>query len=257
VTVPAGFVEALREDLVRAAVRQHRRRAARRHQIAAALGTAACLLVGGMLVVSRPVPARADVRVEVGGGRVVVTLADLEHDPREIEAGLRAAGLHVTVSAAPVGPSEVGRFVGNATNGALPLDLRTIGADANRATFAGFSVPVGWSGTLDLRIGRPARGDEPYDSFTDAFAPGEPLACRALIGRTAAEVAHLLATSPLDLVVEAADHQAPSSFPLAAMAGSDHGHWVVVGADATSRHRVVLRIQPRAMVTVRPPPDPC
>jgi hypothetical protein len=254
VSVPSGFVESLRDDLVQAAVRQHRRRAARPGRLAVGLATAACVVLGGMLALSRPAPARADVRVEVSDGRFVVTLADLEHDPREIEAGLTTAGLRVTVTAVPVGPSEVGRFVGNATSAALPLDLRTVGADGT--TFAGFSVPVGWSGTLDLRIGRPAHDDESYASFADAFAPGEPLACQALIGRTATEVAHLLAASPLDLVVETGDH-APSAFPLAAMPGSDHGRWVVIGADATSPRRVVLRIQPGAPAADLPEPHPC
>jgi hypothetical protein len=238
--MPPGPAPALRDELVRAAVRQHRRRAAR-PRIAAAVGAIALATVGGLLAVARPSPALADVRVERTGGRVVVTLVDLEHDAHRIEARLRAAGLDVSVTAVPAGPSQVGRFVGDEPSGEVPGEVRTVGA--GRTTFAGFSLPVGWRGSLDLHVGRPARGDEPYAAFADALAPGEPLGCRPLVGRTAGEVAELLAATQLDVAFAAADGAATGLLSPAALAGSGRAGWVVVGADATSRHRVVIRIR--------------
>ena len=91
----------------------------------------------------------------VAGGRVAITLLDLEHDPRRIEAAARRAGLDVRVTAVPVGPSLVGRFVAESGMGSLPSELLALGGDTR--AFVGFSLPEGWSGTLDLTVGRPPR----------------------------------------------------------------------------------------------------
>jgi hypothetical protein len=241
--VGPDFVAALRADLVRAAIRQHRRRRARR---AWALRAAAVVILAvsgeALLGAVTPSPASADVQIEVVDGRVAVTLEDLEHRPDLIEAAIRSTGLDVRVIAVPVGPSGVGRFIGDASSGDEPDEL--VALDAGRGSFAGFSVPLGWAGRLELRVGRPARGDEPYAAFADALAPGEPLACRPLIGRPAAQVADDLAESSLDVVFEAGEGPGLELLAAGRVAGSRYARWPVAGVDATSHHRVVVRLRP-------------
>ena len=245
----SDFLDDLRGELVQAAVRQHRRRAVRIR--IAMLALPLCLLGAGLMAVTRPAPAAADVQVAVEDGRVELTLHDLEHDPVEIEAAARRAGLHVSVTAVAAGPSLVGRFVGEAATGAAPAELRLVGQAGGG--FAGFSVPVRWPGTLTLRVGRPAHGDEPYATFSDALARGEPLACRPLIGRPASEAATALATTSLVVTVETVGERVPAIVPLEAVRVGDQGRWIVVGADATSPRSVVLRIQ-RPGAPIPPPP---
>lgn len=246
------FVATLREDLVRAALRQHRRRRARRARLTGAVVLAVAVAGGAVLIATTPSPALADVRVEVAQGRVSVTLEDLEHRPGRIEAAIRSTGLDVRVSAVPAGPSGVGRFLGDASSGAVP-DL--VELDPSSEGFAGFSLPVGWPGRLDLRVGRPARGDESYAAFTDALAPGEPLACQPLLGRPAVQVAEELAATSLEVAFVAGEGPHLELIAARDVASREYGRWSVVRVDATSRYRVVVRI--RAGQSPTPSPSPC
>jgi hypothetical protein len=220
----------LRRELVRAAARRRSRSRSLVLTIGALVASAA------LLVVSGPGPALADVQVEVQGGRLLVRLVDLEHRPEHIEGVLRGLGLDASVVDAPVGPSQVGRFVGTLDDSDLATDLRRLGAA--KATFQGFSVPVGWTGRLDLRVGRPAGPGESYAVFSDALAPGEPLACRPLLGRPADEVLGAVAHLDLEVVV-----QVGSGFrrPEAVLAGPAR-HERVRAIDAASARRVVVRL---------------
>ena len=222
----------LREELVRAAAR----RRARGRSLVATIGVllGACAL----LVATRPVPALADVAVDVRDGRLLVRLVDLEHRPEHIEGVLRGLGLDASVVDAPVGPSRVGRFVGTLDEG-LHAAVRRLGAAA--AGFEGFSVPVGWTGHLDLRVGRPASPGESYAVFSDALAPGEPLACRPLLGRSAGEVLAELGALDLEVLVQAGSSALRT--PAAVLRGPQR-HARVRAVDAASAHRVIVRLGP-------------
>jgi hypothetical protein len=237
----------LRAELVRAAAR----RRTRHRPLVALLG--GLLLAGAALVALRPVPALADIELELRGDRLLVRLEDLEHRPEHIEGVLRGVGLDASVVAAPVGPSEVGRFVGTLDDARLPSEVHAL--DHGGATFAGFSVPRDWTGHLELRVGRPARDGEPYAVFSDALAPGEPLACRRLLGRPAGAVLSELAETTLDVRVRAGT--APLRRPGAFLEGPDAA-LVVHGIDAATPHQVVVRLGPPspALATVRPPECP-
>ncbi len=242
----------LRDQLVRLAVRRHRRRSLRRRAAAASAALVGLLGLAGLalgplapLGPLGPRPANAEVRVEQTDQGLVVMLVDLEHDPTAIRAALARAGVRATVTAVPVGPSLVGRFVGDTQEGrrsaALePLDRRS---DPATCSFPGFALPRGWSGELHLQVGRPAQPDEPYGAFSDAVAPGEPLAGLPVVGHPIGEVAARLATSHLDLDVVAVDRGPSAVLPLASAAQGDHAGWVVVAAEATTPDRVVLRAQ--------------
>jgi hypothetical protein len=245
----------LREDLVAAAVARHRRRrvrirGARIAAVVVGLATAAAVVLGAVTYA----PERAEARVEVRGGWVVVTLVDGEHDPGTIEAALARAGVRARVLAVPVGPSLVGRFVGAARAAALPEGIAGLHGrpGATRCAYAGLSLAPDRSGGLEVRVGRPAAGDEPYATFSDAFAPGEPLAGKALRGRSLEEVDRLLRDRGVQVEAEVISGTTASVLPLATAARGDHRRWTVVGADATSRRRVLLRTEPPG----HPPPAP-
>jgi len=248
------FVDALGDELYAAAVRRMspaaiaRRRRRRLAPVGASVAVLAVLL-GTLLAIARPNTAQAEVRVERVDDRVVVTLVDLEHRPEHLEAVIREAGLDVSVVSVPVGPSAVGRFVGTLSS-QLPAELRV--TEGAPTTFTGFSVPVGWSGSLDLQVGRPARDGETYAAFSDAFAPEEPLACTALLGRPATDALAVLAARHLDGAFLATRPEPAGTQVVAAadLPTTDVSRWVIVAADATSADHVLLRVESA------PPPIP-
>lgn len=180
------FERALRDELMAAARRPPRKRLPRT-ALAAIAAVAAITLVIGVSVTGDPTPAGADVEVTRADGRVIVRLTDQANRPEEIQAALEPEGLDIRVAGAPVGPSNVGRFVGQIATAADLVDLEHIRVDG--VTFMGFSLPEGWDGTLTLLVGRPAAPGETYEAASNAFAPGEPLACTDTLGDPLRDVA--------------------------------------------------------------------
>jgi hypothetical protein len=176
-----GFGAALRDELMDATRRPpppDRRRAA-----LLAAGAVAALVVALVVVAFAPFdrgsqPASAEVDVSHQGGQVRVRLLDRRTTPSEIERATAAAGLDVQVALVPVGPSKVGRFVSAINEGGPEVEEQEVRGDS----FLAFSVPEGNPGRLTLELGRAARDGERYGHGSDAFAPGEPLACLDLIG---------------------------------------------------------------------------
>jgi hypothetical protein len=255
---PRPFVDALGDELYAAAVRRTSPRAVARRQrrrVLAPLGTAAAavaVVAGTLIVVAGPDTAQAAVQVEVADGRVVITLVDLEQRPEAIEAELAEAGLDVSIVAVPVGPSTVGRFVGDVAT-ELPPELHV--TRGGRTAFSGFSLPLGWPGSLELHVGRAARDGEAYAAVSDAFAPGEPLACSEALGGPAqlalalaqerGLTASFLALLPGDAGWQRVDAQDVAAGPF--------GAWVVMAANATSADDVVVRIQDAGAMTGQAP----
>ncbi|MEY2423030.1 MAG: hypothetical protein QOI95_3097 [Acidimicrobiaceae bacterium] len=184
-----SFGDSLRDELVTAA-RRARYRQTRRRRMGALATFGATLLIavlaGAQLLHTDRAEAGVDIKVE--NGQLVVRLTDLEFRSDVIRDALARAGLHVTVSAQPVGPSDVGRFVSAVGAGAAPP--RELHALSERdGTFEGFVLPVGWPGELDLIVGRPATATETYFKASNAFAAGEPLACSHLLGQALRDIA--------------------------------------------------------------------
>jgi hypothetical protein len=239
------FAEQLRAELVaaaerRLAARRHRRRLAFGGAAAAALGGAAAALL--LAVVPQPTAAAADVEVRIGRRTIAVALAELEHRPERIERALQAAGLAVEVRAVPVGPSNVGRFVGHESDRSLPPELERL--DASGESFRGFSLPLGWPGALHLLVGKPAGRHEPYTVFSDATQPGEPLACQPVVGRPLRAVADLLAEvdrAVRGLAVEGTEARSLSAVELAAPGWAS---WTVASVHAISDQELVVQLVP-------------
>jgi hypothetical protein len=231
------FPTMLRAQLVTAA---HRRRD-RRRRTTAAVAAAACVLaavavVGALGATSDP--AAAGVDVVVADGVATVRLVDVEYRPGYIEQEIREVGLDVDIVAVPVGPSNVGRFVGD--TGDAPELTRV---DADGPSFAGFALPVDWPGSLELQVGRPAEHGEPYAYASDAYATGEPLSCQGMYGRTAEDAVALL--DDLGLEASFLPYAEGVSLPLLTpgeVAATPQRMWRVSDAHATSPERVVLVI---------------
>lgn len=223
------FQDALRAELVTAARRDRRRR---RGRIAGAV-TAAAAAAAGSVALLWPSPAAADVEVRFRGDDVVVSIVDLQTDPDEVRDAMEDAGLAAEVVGAPTGPSAVGRFAGVSLTAPGPVPVTTSGSDG--VTFDGFVVPRDYPGTILITVGVPAEPGQMYDVGTDALAPGEPLACRAVVGRTVADLPPL---SGLEVRVI----PQPASSPIAIDAPEVDPYlgWYVTGARATSRASVVL-----------------
>lgn len=189
------FVRDLRSELLRAAEEQARHDGGAsppggrgRVWLAAAAAAVVALVATVAVVVGGSDPASADVEVIIDGNDLVVRLTDLETRPEEIVEAAREFGLAVKVREVPVGPSNVGRFIGSASS-ELPPELRPEGGTE---TFTGFRIPKDWQGELKLDIGRPARSGEAWSAVSDALAPGEPAACEPLLGASVSEAEAVL-----------------------------------------------------------------
>ena len=178
--IAAGHRERLRAELVSAARRAQDRRRRRRNlrRIAISVLAAAAILGGASAAgLARPDPAVAGVEVRLDGDHVELRLVDVEVDPDHVARAARDAGLTVKVRAVPVGPSRVGKIV--TTELARPVAAFDL-LDETSGGFLGFRLPRGWPHRVVLLLGRPARDGERYRAASDAFAPGEPLACSGL-----------------------------------------------------------------------------
>jgi hypothetical protein len=92
-------------------------------------------------------------------------------------------------------------------------------------------------------VGRPAQRGERYTVFSDALAPGEPLACRSLLGRAAGEVLPEVDRLGLSAVFQPQGH--PAGGGLRAASEVDDGplrHWTVSAVEATDASRVIVRL---------------
>lgn len=157
------------------------------------------LVVAGASVALRPSTAAAGLQVVADSTGITLRLTDLATRPSEVERASKEAGLDVTVSEVPVGPSMVGKFVG-LSGEQLPQRVQVTDGDASSG-FTAFRLPAGFDGPLELRMGRAARDGETWAVLSDATAPGEPLACQDLVGEDLADVMAVAAESDVGQVL--------------------------------------------------------
>lgn len=242
------FERALRDELMTATRRPPRRRVAR-SGLAGVLAVAATALLIGSSLLGDPTPAGADVEVTHENGRVIVRLTDLANTPEAIEAALDPEGLDIHVASAPVGPSNVGRFVGQLTTDADIVDLDYIRVDG--VTFMGFSLPEHWDGSLTLLLGRAAGPGEVYETSSNAFAPGEPLACTGALADPLTDVAARLVGYNVT-VLDYTDPGVTPQLELADALDQGLGDELTRGAVLVAADRVVLSIGSHAPPTEAP-----
>lgn len=237
------FDARLRGELVAAADRRHGQRVRRRR---VAMLSIVVLVIGAAVFAAngfvRSDEASAGVDIKVENGQLTVRLTDLESRPDAIRQALDKAGLPVSITSAPVGPSDVGRFVSEEAGGpSLPPELHVL--DAHNSTFAGFVIPVSWPTPLTLVVGRPANAGEHYITGSNAFAEGEPLACSGVFGQSLASApAHI----PAGLVVRALTSDGTTIDTVVSLdrAIAAHPDYLVATAAALSSTEILLTATP-------------
>jgi hypothetical protein len=234
-----SYAEQLRDEIVSAAVRQHRARRRRRAIVVGGAGVVAVAgviaLVVGLLVAPDERPAAADGTVEVVREEhtTLVRIVD-PAKPDEVVADLRAIGLDVERVERPTGPSLVGAVVSLVVEDSTPTD----GTEFLSAYVApGSHVEVG--------VGVPANEGEAYAVGTDAFAAGEPLDCLGWPGQTGAELAVVAERAGISLQVIDEEQGPVEHIP------TDR---VVLRGTAISVDRVLVSVGPGP---VRPRPASC
>ncbi len=222
-------------------------------ELAAAVVVVLAVVVAALLL-RDPTPAAASVDITIDGNDLVVRLTDLETRPEQIVSAAKKAGLDVRVETVPVGPSQVGRFIG-ATATSLPPELRR--TDGSTLAFTGFRIPRDWSGTLSLSLGRPARDGEEWVGVADALAPGGAAACRELLGATVDDAAAALDELGLTVrwfVFDPTEKEVTDR-------RSDYGSWRVISVMSTSDDAALVQATsdgswPFPDASMRPVMDP-
>jgi hypothetical protein len=231
------FQDALREQLRAAAHRDLScRRGRRRLRIGAAVAAVAAAIAGVAVLV--PSPAAADVEVTIRDGVVEVRLTDLDATAAEVTEAMRDAGLEAETIGTPVGPSLVGRFVAVGFDQGGDAEVEDIRAEDGG--LIGFRVPAGWEGRLRIQLGEAADPGEPYGAGSDAFAPGEPLGCKGVLGATLADASSTLD----DLEVTFLPHgYVGDPIPLASPDAEPYARWHIVSGRARAADTVLLTVQ--------------
>lgn len=194
-----------------------------------AAAAAVVVLVAAATVLLRPDDAAAGFEIVPDDTGLTLRLTDLATNPEAVEDAAAAAGLDVTVTSAPVGPSMVGKFIG-LTATQLVEQVQVTEGDPDGG-FTAFRLPRGYSGAVELRMGRAARPGEHWAALSDATAPGELLACEQLIGQ------------PLDRAVAAAERTAAGTVRVMLL---DDGTWLSATEVRDHADATVIRVTQRS-----------
>jgi hypothetical protein len=180
-----GYIELLREEVVHAAVREHRAR--RRRRAVAKVGAGLVVIAGivvvlvGILIAPGQEPASADDSVRVTREPQATLVEILAPDrPEDVVRDLRAAGLTADRVDRATGPSRVGMVISVVIDPGMTPTENTNGL---------ISAYVSGDARLEIGVGVATPKGEAYDVGTDALAPGEPLDCRSWPGQSADQLA--------------------------------------------------------------------
>lgn len=188
------FVEELHSELAAASTRLHGTpsRPRRRNRVLALAAAAAVVVLASVAALLTLSVDDVDAGVEVirQGDELLIRLTDVETRPHEIEAAAQEAGIEIRVIEVPVGPGNVGRFVGSSGEGIVD-EMRVIDRDVT-TTFTGFRIPVDFDGHLELLLGRAPRPAEGWTVASSSTSDGEPLACETVFERPLGEVRDLI-----------------------------------------------------------------
>jgi hypothetical protein len=232
------YQAALRDALVRAApaARARARRRAIRQRVGFAL-VFALVVVASIVTVALP-DDRVDARIDVQArdGRTYARLLDLESRPDEIVAALRNAGVNATVALVPVGPSNVGRFVGSVSSG--PGAFKT--TEGNTHSYKAFSLDQGYTGELVLQLGRLAADGEQWRSASNAMAKDEALSCRDIYGLTPVEATQALERARVSL--RWIDARSGRNLEGGEEMRAPYANWKVIDALSFSLNEAVVRL---------------
>ncbi len=142
--------------------------------------------------------ANSAVDIVLDGEQYVARIKDPFADHAEYTEAFRAVGLDITLRPVPVSPGSVGEVMGMMISGddgpdtgtppdpsgprfgGVPLSMETAPGRCEPGRDAGcvmvMRIPAGFTGRVDVRLGRQARQGEEYANFDLAMAPGEMFA---------------------------------------------------------------------------------
>ncbi|WP_329082240.1 MULTISPECIES: hypothetical protein [unclassified Streptosporangium] len=142
--------------------------------------------------------ANSAVDIVLDGEQYVARIKDPFADHARYTEAFRAVGLNITLRPVPVSRSSVGEIMGMIITGdggpdagatpdpsgprfgGVPLTMGTTSKGCEPGKDAGcvmvMRIPVGFTGKVDVRLGRQARQGEEYANFDLAMAPGEMFA---------------------------------------------------------------------------------
>lgn len=221
-----SYSDQLRDELVRAAVRQ--RRVRRRNRTIGMAAALVLLVAGAGAVVAGAVIGSDDHAAEATTVDVSrtptgthVTIIDPSR-PDDVVADLRSAGVGVDRIERATGPSKVGMVV----------SLVVVDGD-NQLDGKALEVELDSVARVQVGVGVAADEGADYDIGTDAFAEGEPLWCRSWPGQPTDQLADVIASRVLAVkVVDRRDG------PLDALPRNK----VVVSATALASDRVLITV---------------
>jgi hypothetical protein len=186
-----GILQAVLSQPAGSTAREHSRLRKPRLAVTAAAAAASAAVIAGLVAgVSSPHhqpqerrrPDEQLVAFSIRHGTVTALITNPLAAASQLSAVLRAHGLHITVQTVPVSPSLVGTIVYTDA----PV-IRTLWKPSCRVTGCpvGLVIPLSFTGSAEIAVGRPARPGEGYQSTADVFAPGEALHCSGLLGASA------------------------------------------------------------------------
>ncbi|MEU8382041.1 hypothetical protein [Streptosporangium sp. NPDC048865] len=154
--------------------------------------------------------ANSAVDIALDGEQYVARIKDPFADHAEYTEAFRAVGLDITLRPVPVSRGSVGEIMGMTVTGGddpdagtphpsgprfggVPLSMETAPRGCEPGKDAGcvmvMRIPSGFTGRVDVKLGRQARPEEEYANFDLAMAPGEMFAgVRLRDGRPVDEV---------------------------------------------------------------------
>jgi hypothetical protein len=204
------------------------------------------LLPGAFGLGSRPASAALDIKRQ--GDYYVITVKDLFADPARYQAQLRGRGLNISLKLVPMTPGAEGRpFVWDPKeDGLTEADVRlrknlitTIGrparCDRPRGCAIGLKIPVGYSGSAVIYLGREARPGESYQDPLELNAVGGPLHCIDYTKKTVDRVRVLLREHGVPTVAFVDGHGTRTSVP---------GSWYVHDGVLSGPGRALLLVAP-------------
>ena len=157
----------------------------RRPLVLSTLGAAAtAVLVALALLTSsavKPTTAHGVAFRELANGAIIARVTDPFAADAQLKAAFAKHGFNITLNLLPVSPSIVGTVIYTSGAGIEPLQ-------GGHCLSGGGGCPIGlrisseFTGQGYITLGRPARGEEVYESTASAFAPGEVLHCSGLLG---------------------------------------------------------------------------
>ncbi|TDD20926.1 hypothetical protein [Nonomuraea diastatica] len=199
-----------------------RRRPNRRLAVAAG-----AVLTGAVMAATwvLPTSSASALDIEEKNGYYVIQIKDLYANPEIYETQLKDHGLDVTLKVKPVTAAFEGQVFPTSPDHKYITDIKGIyppgPCDKLDGCAIGVKIPVGYTDTVDIRVGRKARPGEKYTSITSFDAKGEPMECVPYHNKTVAEVRDLLKERGVrigNFVIDDPDSDDPQDFTEASSA---------------------------------------